>query len=177
MTEIEAAIARVQLRKLESLIRRRVQLAEYLTRVLSDLPGLILPTVKPDCTHVYYRYAIQLDPRIIPVPAPLLVRILNAEGMHFYSGYEPLYLQPLYQEKVFYPEKNQVSYDQGICPVAERLQLRVLSTEAVRPPLTFRDMDEIAQAFAKVLASPEELLRKAHAEPRQKVPSATQVRV
>jgi hypothetical protein len=96
------------------------------------------------------------------------VQILNAEGMEFYPGYEPLYLQPLYQQRIAFGERGcpftcgeyqgEVSYERGICPRAERLQAEVISTEVVRPPLTFRDMDEIVEAFAKVLAHPAELL-------------------
>ncbi len=103
-----------------------------------------------------------------PVPAPVFARVLNAEGMHFYPGYEPLYLQPMYQRRTVYGDKGcpftcghykgDVRYDRGICPVTERLRDEVISTEVVRPPLTTREMDEIAAAFEKVLATPGGLL-------------------
>jgi len=173
MTELEAAIARAQLRKLDRLLAQRVELVAYLNDQFGAVPGLIRPVAQPDCTHVFYRYAMRLDPEIVPISGRAFVRILNAEGMDFYPGYEPLYLQPLYQQRLAYGEhgcpfacghsQGDVSYARGICPVAERLQDAVISTEVVRPPLTVSDLGEMVTAFKKVLSQPEELLR-AHAE-------------
>jgi len=169
MTELEAAIARVQLQKLDDLLMRRLELVEYLNHRLAELPGLIIPPVKSGCTHTYYRYPVTLAPGVVPVPSRTFVRVLNAEGMSFYSGYEPLYLQPLYQMRIAFGKdgcplacghyQGHARYERGLCPVAERLQDEVLSTEVVRPPLTIQDMDEIVEAFSKVLSQPEELLR------------------
>ena len=167
MNEVEAAITRVQLRKLDGLLKARLELAEHLNRRLAGLPGLIVPPIQAGCTHTYYRYPLRLDPAVVPVPAPAFAHILNAEGMDFYPGYEPLYLQPLYQRRTVYgdkgcpftcgPYKGAARYDRGICPVAERMRDEVISTEVVHPPLTTRDMDEIAVAFEKVLSRPEAL--------------------
>lgn len=169
MTELEAAIARVQLRKLDRLLDARLALVDYLTRRLSGFPGLTLPSVRPGCTHVYYRYVVTLDPLIIPASAEVIARVLNAEGLHFYPGFQPLYLQPLYQQRIVYGDKgcpftcgrsrDQVSYEPGICPIAERLQQEVISTEVVRPPLSRSDVDEIVEAFEKVFSRPQELLQ------------------
>lgn len=168
MNEVEAAVSRVQLRKLDRLLEERLALVEHLNHRLSDLPGIVVPEVLPGCTHTYYRYPLKLDLNVVPVGAKNFVRVLNAEGMDFYPGYEPLYLQPMYQQRIVFGDKGcpftcghyegQVSYEPGICPVLERLVNEVISTECVRPPLTFRDMDEIADAFAKVLSQPEEML-------------------
>lgn len=168
MNEVEAAISRVQLKKLDRLLKERLTLVENLNRRLSGLPGIIIPPVKPGCNHSYYRYPLKLNRAVVPVTAPVFTRILNAEGLNFYPGYEPLYLQPLYQHRIVYGDKGcpftcghykgRVSYDRGICPVAERLRDEVISTEEVRPPLTLRDLDQIPEAFEKVLASPDQLL-------------------
>lgn len=168
MNEIEAAISRVQLRKLGRLLKERLALVEYLNRRLAGLPGVTLPAVRPGCTHSYFRYALRLDRALVPVSAPVLAQILNAEGMDFYPGYEPLYLQPLYQQRIVFGDKGcpftcghyqgQVDYSRGICPVAERLRDEVVSIEVVRPPLGEHDMDEIAAALEKVLSNPEQLL-------------------
>lgn len=168
MNEVEAAISRSQLRKLDGLLAARRALVDHLDKRLGALPGVIVPVVKPGCTHTYYRYPVKLDRRLIPVAAPVFAQALNAEGMEFYPAYEPLYLQPLYQERIVYGDKGcpftcghydgQVSYAPGICPVAERLRDELISTEVVRPPLTTQDVDEIAAAFEKLVTSPDQLL-------------------
>ncbi len=175
MTEIEAAIAREQLRKLDDLTQRRRELVSYLNERLRGIPGLGLPGARPDSTHVYYRYALKIDREVIPIDAPLFVKALNAEGLDFYVSYmKPLYLQPLYQRRIGYGDKGcpfscpfyrgEVSYERGICPQAEELEKMVISTEIVRPPQTFADMEEIARGVEKVLAEKDQLLKYAATE-------------
>lgn len=169
MTEIEAAIAREQLKKLDRLNNARKELVHYLNGKLAGMDGLSVPAVRENSTHVYYRYALKIDPEKIPVKAPLFVKALNAEGMDFYVGYmRPLYLQPLYQNLTAYGDKGcpfkcrfyegRVDYSKGICPNAERMEEVVISTEIVRPPQTREDMDEIAAAVEKVLGNIDQLL-------------------
>ncbi len=175
MTEIEAAIAREQLRKLDDLTQKRLDLVSFLSGKLRGIPGLELPGVRDDSTHVYYRYALKIDREVIPIRAALLVKALNAEGLDFYVSYmKPLYLQPLYQRQIGYGDKGcpfscpfyrgKVNYEHGICPRAEDLENMVISTEIVRPPQTFADMEEIARGLEKVLAAQNNLQKYAVAE-------------
>ncbi len=170
MNEIEAAISREQLKRIDYLNAKRLELVHYLNNRLQSIEGISIPNVKQGCTHVYYRYAIKLDTERIGIKAPVFVKALNAEGMDFYVSYmKPLYLQPLYQNLTGYGDKGCpfkcpfyegiVEYRKGICPNAETLEDLVISSEIVRPPQTFRDMDEIAEAIKKVLESREELAK------------------
>jgi len=157
MNEIEAAISRVQLRKLNGFLKARRKLVKYLDKKLQSIEGITTPVVKEGCTHTYYRYALKID---VPVPTELFLRALNAEGMEFLPPYEPLYMQPLYQKKIVFGDKGcpfscayynrDIKYVRGLCPTAESLCKRVISTEVIRPPLGFKDMDEIDTTFKKV---------------------------
>lgn len=169
MNEIEASIAREQLKKLDELNFKRLDLVNYLNDKLKGLPGLNTPHVRDNSSHVYYRYALTIDPNIIPIKAPLFVKALNEEGMDFYVGYmKPLYLQPLYQNLIGFGDKGcpftcplyegKADYSRGICPNAEKLEDVVISTEIVRPPQTRDDMDEIAAALKKVIDNVEQLI-------------------
>lgn len=169
MNEIEAAIAREQLKKLDALIGSRLKLVDYLNNKLKEIDGIDIPKVREDSTHVYYRYALKIDPNEIGIRIPLFVKALNAEGMHFYVSYmKPLYLQPLYQAQVCYGDKGcpfkcpfyegKVNYSKGICPNAELLDDILISTEVVRPPQTFEDMDEIVLAIKKIIDNKDKLL-------------------
>lgn len=169
MNEIEAAIAREQLKKLNALLKSRLRLVDYLNNKLKEIDGIEIPKVRKDSTHVYYRYALKIDPNKIGIKAPLFVKALNAEGMQFYVSYmKPLYLQPLYQNQICYGDKGcpfkcpfyegKVNYSKGICPNTELLEDILISTEVVRPPQTFKDMDEIVLAIKKVIDNKDELL-------------------
>jgi len=162
MNEIEAAIAREQLKKLDGLLSSRLKLVGYLNDRLKGIEGISIPQARADSTHGYYRYALRINPEKINIKAPLFVKALNAEGLDFYVSYmKPLYLQPLYQEQIGYGDKGcpfkcplykgKADYSKGICPNAEMLEDIVISTEIVRPPQTKQDMDEIALAVEKVI--------------------------
>lgn len=172
MNEIEAAISKEQLKKLQSLTQRRIELVDYLNEGLKGIDGLHLPLAREDSTHVYYRYALKIDIDKLHLKAPIFVKALIAEGMDFYVSYmKPLYLQPLYQEQIGYGNKGcpfkcplytgTINYQRGICPNAEHLEDIVISTEIVRPPQTIADMDEIILAIEKVISGKEKLLKKA----------------
>jgi perosamine synthetase len=60
MTDIAAAIGRVQLAKLEGWTARRRQLASQLDRGLTDLGGVIAPPVASGAFHVYHQYTIRV---------------------------------------------------------------------------------------------------------------------
>lgn len=157
MTEMEAALGIVQLGKLDWLNERRIELAEYLTQRLKDIEGLGLPVVHPINKHVYYVYPIRYDEQIIGMPRETFAKALAAEGIPVGVGYiKPLYLTPLYHDKKPFPldvNPGYALYRKGICPVAERLyEKELLLIPVVRPPATFSDMDDIAEAFHKVLA-------------------------
>jgi len=169
MNEIEAAIAREQLEKLDLLTELRLKLVNYLNDRLKDIKGLNIPKVRKNSTHVYYRYVLKVDLKKINIKAPLFVKALNAEGMDFYVSYmKPLYLQPLYQKQIGYGDKGcpfkcpfykgKADYSKGICPNAELLEDILISTEIVRPPQTTKDMDEIVIAIKKVIDNKEKLL-------------------
>jgi perosamine synthetase len=161
MTEVEAAISRVQLSKLKRLIEERRRLVRHFTEGIAELDGLIPPQVRQDCTHVYYRYPIKLDRSKIPVNVQEFTKVLNAEGLDFDAGFGLLYAQPLYQEKIVYGDKGcpfscpfygkEINYPKGLCPVAERMKEEVIATEAIRPPLTIQNVEQMIQAFRKVL--------------------------
>ena len=61
LTDIQAAVGIVQLKKLDELNQRRINNAAYLTEALSDVPGLTLPTVMPECKHNFHLYPVMID--------------------------------------------------------------------------------------------------------------------
>ena len=130
--EIEAAIGIQQLKKLSGFVASRQRAAARMTEGLSELRGIQTPVIRPGNTHAYYHYPMILDPEVLGVPRARIVAALEAEGLAgVASGYQCLHLLPMYQRKIAYGSsgfpwtsdicRRQVSYDRGICPVAERL--------------------------------------------------------
>lgn len=162
MTEIEAAIGSEQLKKLERLTKPRIEVADYLTEHLRRLPGLKTPVTRPGVRHGWYLYTMRYDATITGVPRAKFAAALKAEGLPIFEGYvEPIYLQPMYQEKQLYGSlhcplqcphyKGNVCYDRGICPVTERMHYEeVIFTNVCHANTTRADLDDFVRAFDKV---------------------------
>ena len=167
--EIEAAIGIEQLKKLESLVDRKIAAADRLSKGLSKLVGLRTPVVQAGCTHVYYVYPLIYDQRLTSVSRERLVEALTAEGIGgLFSGYTNLHLLPMYQNKMGYgksgyPWKNgsfvsKVTYDKGICPVAEHLHDEsFIGIEMCLYDYSDEDVDAIIRAFEKVWRNMDQL--------------------
>lgn len=169
MSEITAALARVQLSRLAYLTQKRVVLAERLTKGLSKIPGLTPPVIAPGNTHVYYRYAIKIDEKKFGLSRAQLADAMKAEGFPISKGYlTPLHLLPVFQQqKAFnhthFPFKSNYyggkpNYRKGICPVVERLEDKELTlTDVCQYPNTAKHADLFLQALKKVIAHKDEL--------------------
>ncbi len=177
--EIEAAIARCQLKRAWDLITERQRNVRYLEDKLSGLPGLHMPAVRHDCVHVYYVHALSSAESETGVHRDKIVQALCAElpvtemrereGPLVSAGYaKPLYLQPMYQNLVGYGSvscpfkcphyEGTLDYDEGLCPAAENAYSRTLiSSELMRPPMSKSDLDDVADAFHKVFGNLDQL--------------------
>ncbi len=162
MTEIEAAIGIEQLKKLPRLIAERQRVAARLEDGLAGLPGLKLPAVMPDCTHVYYVYAMQVDTEQLGVARTRLLEALRAEGVPAIGGgYTNIHQLPLYQTKTAYGRngfpwksdfyKGSVSYEKGICPVAEKLHEQTeIGLQLCVYQYRNAEVDAVIRSFRKV---------------------------
>jgi dTDP-4-amino-4,6-dideoxygalactose transaminase len=66
LTELQGAVALAQLAKLEAGVANRIAMASALTERLTGLPGLTLPTAAQGDTHSFWRYALHVDPAVVP---------------------------------------------------------------------------------------------------------------
>jgi len=178
MGEIEAAIGRRQLLKGPALIEQRQRNVAYLENRMNGLPGLTMPYVPQENSHVYYIHALRYDKAKLDVSRETFVQAVQAElpltelregeGKLINAGYgRPLYLLPIYQKRIGYGSKGcpfscayyqgQVSYEPGICPNAEEAYQTVVYHEMMRPPMSEADLDDVANAFHKVMENLDEL--------------------
>jgi dTDP-4-amino-4,6-dideoxygalactose transaminase len=167
--EIESAIGLAQLGKLAPKVKERQDVAAMLTNGLKNLPGLRTPSVKPDCTHAYYVFAMVLDIAALGVSRDQVCSALQAEGISgLFGGYANVHMLPMYQKKIAYGSagfpwssdicKRDVSYAKGICPVAEKLHdEEFLGFEMCLHDLSVDDVGLIIQAFQKVWSQLDDL--------------------
>jgi perosamine synthetase len=174
MTEIQAAIAKEQLKKLDFSIGKRRENAAYLAEKLSGIECIRPGETRRSCDHVYYvqpflyddKNGIHRDRFIEAVKAELQpMRGREDEGVRIGCGYiKPLYRMPLFRERF---DKNWPGRSEDgdfrpseITPFrnVENLWSRELFLHLyLAPPTCRKDLDDISDAFHKVQANLEEL--------------------
>lgn len=171
MPEIEAAISIEQFKKLDDLNEQRIRLSQYLSEQLGGIDGLTPPAVRKGCTHVYYLYPMKYDQSRMGVKREKILDAIKAEGIPLYrfvGGYmRPMYYEPIFRKKKVFAKgypftlpdfKGKLNYSPKECPVVERLYRKEMIAFSLNyPPLTKKDMDDIAGAFKKVFSNLDEL--------------------
>lgn len=137
LTDIQAAIGIVQLKKLDEFNKKRIKNAEYLNQHIK-LNGLITPYKDTNVKHVYHQYVVTIEKDSID--RDKLIKHLTENGIGCAIHYPlPIYKQPLYHELGYTDENVR-------CPVATDLANRVLSLP-VHPSLTDDDLKYMANTI------------------------------
>ena len=140
LTDIQAALGRAQLRRLDALNEKRIFNAAHLTGGLSNIGGLETPYVDPRVRHVYHQYVVKVKDDL-PITRDQLARELEARGIGTAIHYPlPVHHQPLYRR---------LGYPQDICPNAIEASKRVLSLP-VHPLLNKEDLDYIIRSLREM---------------------------
>ncbi|MFH2058535.1 MAG: DegT/DnrJ/EryC1/StrS aminotransferase family protein [Pseudomonadota bacterium] len=105
MTEMQAALGRVILRKLDKWVEKRRVLADQFSKGFSMIPGLRVTMPPPNIYHAYYKYYVFIEPEELKkgFSQKKILEQLSAKGVPCAAGICP----EVYQEKVFktYPFK------------------------------------------------------------------------
>ncbi len=178
MHEMVAALARSQLKRLDRLNAGRIRNAEFLSKRLARLPGLVPPRTPPDRTHVYHMYPLRVDPKALGIDLPARVfrqkleRALQAEGVQVHQWVDRLlpdhavyqvregygkgcpWTCPFTSREVSYPpEEFAVRYPEGVRMLEETTLIWGFA-----PPNTLALMRLYAEAFEKVFDHLDEVL-------------------
>jgi len=135
MTDIGASIGVAQLEKLNDMNDRRIRNADFLSKKLSAVHGIITPSVKAGVRHVYHQYVIRVA-REFPLSRDELKLFLAKKGIGTAVHYPaPVHKQPCYS----------AGGQDATCPVSEEAAEQVLSLP-VHPGLDEEDLMRIADA-------------------------------
>jgi len=137
LDELQAAILRVKLRKLEEWNEARRQVAAMYRAALAGQERIQLPYERPEATHVYHQFTVRIENR------DAVQRQLAEACIQSIVYYPiPLHLQNMFQD---------LGYRQGDLPVAERASSEVLSLP-MYPELTLSDIDYITAKLIEAVS-------------------------
>jgi len=142
MTEIQAAIGVVQLKKLPKMQEARRKNAETITEALSKVEDLALPQVSPDVQHAWHLYTVRLK-KANAARRNKLVEKLRSKRISAAVYYEtPVHLLQYYRE-MFKSDRNMLRR-------TEKTSRQVLSLP-VHQNLTPEEIEYMTQSLIKIL--------------------------
>ena len=145
MTEMQAAIGRIQLRKLNTWIELRRRNAAILTEGLSKISALRIAIPDFQYGHVYYMYhAFVIPDKLKSNGGDLILEAINAENIPCRVGScSEIYLEQAFQIAKLNPSSR--------LPIARELGETSLMFQ-VHPTLTTEEMYEVVSVIEKVFA-------------------------
>jgi dTDP-4-amino-4,6-dideoxygalactose transaminase len=117
MTELSAALGRVQMSRLQKLLAKREQVAAWYAQHLQSITGVEVQYIAPNTTRMsWFVYVVRLAPNL---DRDKLVRKLEEAGIPSRPYFAPIHLQPFMMERF--------GYKPGDFPVTEDLGRRGLA--------------------------------------------------
>lgn len=100
MTDINAAMGLVQLRRLPQMYQRRRQIAALYDRYLGDLEPIELPVTRSDVEHAWHLYVIRMRPEQLSVHRDGVIEALKAVGIGTQVHFIPLHMHSFYRDSL-----------------------------------------------------------------------------
>jgi perosamine synthetase len=163
--EIEAAIGKNQLLKLDGAVKSRQKAAQRFSNGIQDLIGLETPYIEAGNSHVYYVFGMKLDCKKLGISRGRVIEALRAEGVPgIITGYQNLHHLPLFSEQLTY-RNNPLPY--SLLPPNRAIELKnqsLLTAEKLHNETFFginwcsykysdAEVDLLSAAFHKVWAN------------------------
>lgn len=155
MSELHAAIASEQLKKLDFLNNHRIELADYLYEKLQGIEGINTLPKQDETKHVYYIFPILFDENKFGTSRDKFIDAMKAEGFSIFGGYvKPIYLINFFQDnstKKYWQYIDKNMYKKGICPEVEKMyEKKLVTTFVCRYPLEKSHIDLFVKAIKKI---------------------------
>jgi dTDP-4-amino-4,6-dideoxygalactose transaminase len=137
MTDAQAAVGLVQLKKLDSNNKKRKWNATYLVERLKGVKGILLPKEDPNGIHTWHLFLIRLTDDFKMSKKDFMWELYTKKGIKAWSHYMPIHLTKPYVAQ---------GHRQGECPVAEEAFKRYV-TFPLHPSLTVEALDYLADSI------------------------------
>lgn len=142
LTDIASALGLEQLKRIEANLLRRRQIAAAYEAAFRSLPGIRVPSVRPDVDPAWHLYPVRIDDTFLKATRTEIFRALRAENIGVNVHYIPVHLHPYYRE--------QFGYRGGELPIAEKAYEQSISLPMFHG-MTDGDVDDVISAVNKVV--------------------------
>ena len=142
LSDIGCALGLSQLRKLESNLARRRQIAARYNEAFGDLSGVLIPRTQPHARPAWHLYPVRFDQNVLGVGKSELFVALRAEGLGVNVHYIPVHLHPYYQQR-FGDQRGQY-------PLSEQAYEQLVSLPMFHG-MTDCDVEDVIAAVRKLV--------------------------
>ncbi len=140
MTEIQAAVGLAQLRKLDSLNARRIEIAKAYSAGLAGIPGLQVPNVPPHIKHAFHIYLLLIDPDFPLSKEDFMWALYTEKQIKAWSHYMPIHLTEVYRK---------MGHHEGECPIAESMFDHYVSVP-IHPRMTEESIQYVIRSIREL---------------------------
>jgi dTDP-4-amino-4,6-dideoxygalactose transaminase len=144
MSDIQAALARTQLRRWRSLQKRRTEIAAQYTELLASVDEVQTPVSRPHVTHAWHLYPLRLHLPALTIDRAEFVEQLRLRNIGTSVHFIPLHTQPYYRDRYRFARDD--------FPVTVAEFDRLLSLP-IYPRMTDGDVEDVVAAVRDVVAT------------------------
>ncbi len=142
LTDLAAAIGRVQLRRLEKMRAERAAVAARYDATFREWVELEIPTVRPGVEHAWHLYPLRLRLERLRIDRARFIAELHRRQIGTSVHFIPLHRQPFYAQRYGYRPED--------FPVAEGEYPRIVSLP-IYSPMTMPDVNSVIEAVIDVV--------------------------
>ncbi len=140
MTDLQAALGLSQMTKIDTFIQRRREIAAFYTEAFQEIEGIIVPQQLEGTESGWHLYMLQLE----GISRKFVFEQMRSLNIGVHVHYIPVYWHPYYQ---------QLGYERGICPIAEKWYEKAL-TLPIHLNMTVEGLSIIVSNIKELLKQP-----------------------
>lgn len=140
MTDIGAALGISQLKRINSFVKKRTEIADIYNDAFENT-NLIIPYQNPDTSSSYHLYPIRIPNKNKTLNQANLYTKLMDNGININIHYIPVYLQPYYFN---------LGFRRGHCPEAENYFREAISIP-IYPDLSLSDQKKVIELILNII--------------------------
>jgi dTDP-4-amino-4,6-dideoxygalactose transaminase len=142
MTDIQAAIGLVQLKRLDEMQARRRYVVQRYNQAFAAMPELQTPVERPNVQHAWHLYALRLNLDQLSIDRARFIEELKTRNIGTSVHFIPIHYHPYYKDKYEWQPED--------LPIAHREFQRMLSLP-LHPLLSDEDIDDVIAAVGDVM--------------------------
>ncbi len=155
MTEIQGAIGRVQLKKLDKYVKIRKENAFYLSKAIEDVEGIDPPYVPEYCEPAFNYWIGRIHPDIIGLDKNQFMAKFPSSKLLYHK---PLYETKLFQKKNAYPRGcpwscpfygKDIDYTKIKLPIVEKVTKEIFALD-IHPMISKKELEQNINIMKKL---------------------------